>query len=390
MRFAIIGQSAEAVVLADSIRATSAHQLGPCCVAGSLAAAMTARGIAFSLVASPEEAIIEPGVDVVVVAEADVDTSIFLARHASQADRHVLVIPPDEVSTAYSFELHLLLDESNFGIVPLTGRWYVEFDQTSAAKIQENVQQLSLDLPLTDNSADLRRRQLRGVDALCGCGYEYTRVTALDVPGADGQLLSRSVTLSASDASDAQVPPGILTFRLEPSLKVFTAQNSESDQRPQDVTTLVVTRTDGTEHHINTALQCPPGSGFRPEDGAFVTCLVAHLTDRDKCQNHMDQFSNTLEMTAGLEKSLRRRRTIDVYFDGISERSAFKTQMTAIGCGVLTYVIFGMVAFLIMAQLTSLPPMFLQIARIVWIAPVVLFLFAQFLLPLARERRKSD
>jgi hypothetical protein len=104
----------------------------------------------------------------------------------------------------------------------------------------------------------------------------------------------------------------------------------------------------------------------------------------------MDQFSNTLEMTAGLEKSLRRRRTIDVYFDGISERSAFKTQMTAIGCGVLTYVILGMVAFLIMAQLTSLPPMFLQIARIVWIAPVVLFLFAQFLLPLARERRKSD
>ncbi|MCP4512623.1 MAG: hypothetical protein GY826_40205, partial [Fuerstiella sp.] len=103
MRFAIIGQSAEAVVLADSIRAATVHQLGPCCVAGSLAAAMTARGIAFPLVASPEDAIIDSGVDVVVVAETNVDTSISVARQASQTDRHVLVIPPDEVSTAYSF-----------------------------------------------------------------------------------------------------------------------------------------------------------------------------------------------------------------------------------------------------------------------------------------------
>ncbi|HIK95532.1 MAG TPA: hypothetical protein EYG03_26605, partial [Planctomycetes bacterium] len=367
MRFAIIGQSAEAIVLADSIRATTAHQIGPCCVAGSLAAAMTGRGIAFSLVASPEEAIIDSGVDVVVVAEANVDTSISVARQASQADRHVLVIPPDEVSTAYSFELHLLLDESNFGIVPLTGRWYVAFDQPSTEEMRENVQQLSLNLPLTDDEADQRRRQLRGVDALCGCGYEYTRVTALDVPGADGRLLSRTVTLSASDASDVQVPPGILTFRNE------RPRNSESDQSTTNDTRLVVTKTDGTEHHITTALQSPAGSGFQSEDGTLVTRLVDHLTDRDKCQSHMDQFSNTLEMTAGLEKSLRRRRTIDDYFDGISERSAFKTQMTAIGCGVLTYVIFGMVGFLIMAQLTSLPPLVLQIARIVWIAPVVLF-----------------
>ena len=390
MRFAIIGQSAEAVVLADSIRATTVHQIGPCCVAGPLAAAMTNRGVAFSLVASPEEAMIESGVDVVVVAEADVDASISLARQASQADRHVLVIPPDEVSTAYSFELHLLLDESNFGIVPLTGRWYVHFDQMSAGEIREDVQQLSLDLLLTDDEAVLRRRQLRGVDALCGCGYKYTRVTALDVPGGDGRLLSRSVTLSASDASDVQVPPGILTFRKEPPLRVFTPLNSDSDPTTANDAKLVVTKTDGTEHQITTTLQSPVSSGFRTDDGVLVNRLVQHLTDRDKCQSHMEQFSNTLEMTAGLEKSLRRRRTIDVYFDGISERSAFKTQMTAIGCGVLTYVIFGMVGFLIMAQLTGLPPVVLHIARIVWIAPVVLFLFAQFLLPLARERRRND
>ena len=93
----------------------------------------------------------------------------------------------------------------------------------------------------------------------------------------------------------------------------------------------------------------------------------------------------------GLAKSLRRRRTIDVHFDGVSERSAFKTQMTAIGCGVLTYLLFGLVAFLVIATVATLPPWALQLGRILWIYPLVLFLFAQFLLPLARERSsKTD
>ena len=389
MRFAIIGQSAEAVVLAESICAAHGQTIGACCVEGSLAAAMTERGIVFSQVASPEEAIIGAGVEVVVVAEADVDLSMSLVRQASQADCHVIVIPPDEVSTAYSFELHLLLDESRFGIIPLTGRWYVQLDTISGGELGENIQQLSMELPLTDDAVELQRWQLRAVDALCGCGFEYTRITALDVPGADGALLSRSVTLAASDASDVQVPPGILTLRKGPPLHVFTPSGSERETAVASGAQLVVTRTNGEELRIATALPDPAGSACHSDDGTFAVRLVEHLVDRDQCQRHMEQFSNTLEMAAGLQKSLRRRRTVDVYFDGISERSAFKTQMTAIGCGVLTYVIFGMVGFLIMAKLTDLPPLMLQIARIVWIAPVVLFLLAQLLLPLARERRKA-
>ncbi len=60
--------------------------------------------------------------------------------------------------------------------------------------------------------------------------------------------------------------------------------------------------------------------------------------------------------------------------------------MTAIGCGVLTYMMFGMVAYLIVAQLMDLPNWALHLGRILWIAPLVLFIVAQFLLPLTRER----
>jgi hypothetical protein len=100
----------------------------------------------------------------------------------------------------------------------------------------------------------------------------------------------------------------------------------------------------------------------------------------------MELLSNSLELLEGLDKSFRRRRTVDVYLDSVSERAVFKTQMTAIGCGVLGYLMFGMVAYLMIAQLLKPSPAVLNVARILWIAPLVLFLIAQLLLPLARDR----
>ena len=74
-------------------------------------------------VTSPEDAFVTSGIDSVIVAESRAEESIRLARHASQAEYHVVVVPPRDVSTAFSYELHLLLDDSRRGIVVLTGHW---------------------------------------------------------------------------------------------------------------------------------------------------------------------------------------------------------------------------------------------------------------------------
>jgi len=303
----------------------------------------------------------------VLVAAVDVDSSTALVRQASQAGRHVVVIPPGNVSTAFSFELHLLLDESEKGIVPLSGRWYVDWPETRDSA-GGDVQQLGLVFPL---EGDRRRTQLAGVDALCGCGFAFSQVTALDVPGADGQLLSRSITLAASQTSERKVPPATLSFI------------DDADTNPAALT---VRHSSGDNESVPTALPDPANVSDGRLQGSVLGNVVARLSDSAACQVGMEQFSNTLELMEGIEKSLRRRRTVDVYFDGVSERSAFKTQMTAIGCGVLTYLMFGMVAFLIVAKVANLPSWALQLGRILWIAPLVLYLFAQLLLPLARER----
>lgn len=373
MRFALIGESAEAAFIAESIQTASDHQLVSCCVSGTLAEELIRRGISFSLVSSPEEAIIDADTDTVVVAISDVDRATALVRQASQADRHVVVIPPDSVSTAFSYELHLLLDESRWEIVPLTGRWYLNPESpVSAFPPRDSIRLFTMDCELSADPTQQQRAQLRGIDALCGCGFQYNQVTGMDLPGADGALLSRSITLASSDSTDAGAPPATLTFR--------GAEGSASDAN------LTIALLSGESLPLPTALPAPEKSAYGHRSAELLNRIVARLSDADACQRGMENFSNTLELMAGLEKSFRRRRTIDVYFDGVSERGAFKTQMTAIGCGVLAYVTFGLVAFLVVAQLTDLPPWILKLGRWIWISPVILFLLAQLLLPLSRER----
>ena len=373
MRFAIVGECVEAVFLAEAIHTSTEHQILTACVSDTLALAMTERGIGYSLVSSSEEAILHPKCDAVLIAVADVDRSMAMVRQASQAGCHVVVIPPQNVSTAFSFELHLLLDESEKGIVPLTGRWYVKLPEPPV-EAESGVQQLSMSFPLVPD--ELSQYQLRGVDALCACGFTFSQVTGLDMPGADGRLLSRSITLAASAASERNVPPATLSF---------------TSEAVSDEVAIIVKESGGQNHRCRTALPSPEMGRDHEFQRQVLERVTERLADAEACQRGMEQFSNTLEMIEGLEKSLRRRRTVDVYLDGVSERSAFKTQMTAIGCGVLTWLMLGLVAYLIVAKVADLPPTVLQIGRIIWIAPIVLFLLAQLLLPLARERSgKTD
>jgi hypothetical protein len=51
---------------------------------------------------------------------------------------------------------------------------------------------------------------------------------------------------------------------------------------------------------------------------------------------------------------------------------------------------FSMIVLLVAGQLFDLPDGFWRFARILWIAPVVLFLVAQFLLPLTRDRSGAN
>lgn len=369
MKFCVIGTNKAAAGLLRELAGSAEHSLSACAIDGPLLAAAAAAGIPLRLAATPEESLLESGVTVAVLATEDSEETLRVARAATQADRHVVVILPELCSPAFSFELHLVLDESQSAIIPLTGRFALtdlpREDLELALDPRQSLQ-LAIELPVEESSpATIRRRVQQGLDILSASGFRYTQVTALDSLAPDGTFLSRLITLNSNPSSEQVLPPATLTLR---PAAMLASQAIE----------LRISKSDGTieKNAVSESVNVLPRIDY----------LCGNRTD---CPKWMESFSATLELAEAVEKSLRRRRTVDVHFDSGSERGVFKSQMTAIGCGVLMFMMFGMIAYLIVAQLTDLPKWALHIARLLWITPLVIFLIAQALLPVARSRASN-
>lgn len=371
MRFAIAGNNATAIDVLRELAGSTEHSLMRCALSGELAAAVSQASIPVVLATTVEDALLAGDVDAVIVAIDDLDESLRIVRAASQADRHVIVIPPALCSPAYSFELHLILDESQYGIMPLLPRTAMTELPLAAVDLgldELATRQLSIELPLSaTNPLNLRAAVVRGLDYLSATGFKFTQVTALESNAPDGSLISRLITLSAATTAEKPLPPGTLTIK--PSMIAA----SESDAALQ------ISWNNATIRTVSIA-----------EAANVLDRIETICKSREACGKWMDAFSVTLELAEAVSKSLRRRRTVDVHFDSGSEKGVFKSQMTAMGCGVLTFMMLGMVAYLIVAQLVPLPKSVLHILRILWITPLVLFLIAQVLLPLARDRGRRD
>ncbi|HVW00314.1 MAG TPA: hypothetical protein VHB77_08240, partial [Planctomycetaceae bacterium] len=98
------------------------------------------------------------------------------------------------------------------------------------------------------------------------------------------------------------------------------------------------------------------------------------------------------ELLASAHHSLERRRAIDLHFDPPSERSSFKTQMTALGCSLLMLTLLGMIAMLLIgaaARELGLPPLVMKIGVFLVFAPLGVFLLLQLLLVLAKPSSSS-
>jgi hypothetical protein len=369
MRFAIAGNNVTAINVLKELVHSSEHTLVRCAVSGDLAAAVSQESVPVTLVSTAEEALLSGDIDAVIVAIDDVDESLRIVRVATQSDRHVVVVPPESCSPAYSFELHLILDESQCSIVPLLSRMAIPELSPSTVDLgldQQITQQLTIELSLRNAiPSEVDASVMRGLDYLSASGFTFTQVTALESHAPDGSLLSRLITLSAATTADKPVPPGTLT------IKPTTQDGCQA--------MLQVSRNDHTLQKIPVA-----------ESSPVLRYIEAACQSRELCGKWMEAFSVTLELGEAVAKSLRRRRTVDVHFDSGSEKGVFKSQMTAMGCGVLTFMMLGMVAYLIVAQLVPLPDVVLHILRILWVAPLVLFLIAQALLPLARDRGPRD
>ncbi len=367
MKTAFVGTSSLAWPLLQEVSRASDQLLPPSVLQGALRDRALSAGMPLRLAASAEDVMLDPANQVVVLALEDCDEILRLTRAAVQAEKHVVVVLPElTASPALTFELQLVLDESQTAVIPVLGRWQLPQlppDRVVLGLDPDAIRQLTLELSLPELSDAALAVGLRtGLDLLTASGFLYSQVTCLDqtVPGVG--LISRMVSLSTQPEAERLLPPAALTLR--PAGPADLAQSVQ----------LTVTYRDGRQQQ------------FAVGEAALLPRILHLCRHRAECSAWLDAASATLELCEATARSMRRRRTVDVHFDAGTERSVFKSQMTAFGCGVLTWLLLGMVAYLIAGQLLALPDWAWHTARILWMLPLALFLMAQLLLPLTRNR----
>lgn len=346
------------------------------------------------------------------------------AKQLATAGIPLLFVPRSDQGSTFIYELSLIRDDNRVPLVPL--QWHrfdaaaiqmkAEIDSGKLGSIQFlqvnrtlSRPSASTPIPLANVDAEL----LPDVDLLRWLVGDYDQVTCLRTGATTNGVLMQNVVLAGRMLPEANwsISPaagtdqwlltvrgdqGTATLRREGALQRFTCESegrqsegnlTESVQRSIDVFAAVI---GSPKSNSETSIAIDRGWG------ELVKCF------------------ETVDAT---HRSIRRKRTIELHFEPMSERAIFKTQMTAIGCGMLVATLLLMLVYLGVASfveptinprtITSSdadpgveqvdaggfakpkPPMpfahrILQVLRVLVFAPLVVFLVAQILLPLTR------
>ena len=163
------------------------------------------------------------------------------------------------------------------------------------------------------------------------CG-EYRRVTAIHSGLSSQGITTASVSLSGEDVPDAMwayrasgIPRAELTITTDRGAAVVL-WDRDSDPtltincQAIELSTIV-------QNRLCDAQQLPPG----------VT--------------PWSEAVRAFDLLDAARRSLVRRRTVELQFESTSERSQFKTHMTTVGCSLLVFTMFGLMALLFVGRM---------------------------------------
>lgn len=415
MKFAIVGETADTLPIALALNQADQHSVTHVALVRSDSRVM-AELPAARLIPEWEDLLADNTVDAVIVSGHE-DHILPPARQLAGTGRSLLVVPSAGLTAAFAYELSLVRDEN---LVPLYPVLLHRLDP-AAVKLRElldseaigELVQIKIERTITtpDNlltqSRDVESWLQPDADMLRWMGGSFTQVTAIYQGSTENGFANATVNLAGDNATDSS---WVLSAGQEEAWKL-TASGTAGQlvlKRSEGVSRLTkngeaVELTDGsTESHEATWLAALPEA---------ITAFISENAKNNQASVWTD-FTRSHEIVDAHRRSIRRRRTIDMHFETLSERSQFKTQMAAMGCGILTYTLFGLVAYLGFAG--ALEPaekmiagdagseaewsryrLICNIAFAIWIGPLTVFLFAQLLLgitkpPAATDAKDSD
>jgi hypothetical protein len=133
-----------------------------------------------------------------------------------------------------------------------------------------------------------------------------------------------------------------------------------------------------------------PATSEEVVDDAGPWLLDSFTASGGKGHSLWEELACDVELVDAVERSVRRRRTIDVFFETPSERGIFKTQMTAVGCSLLVMTLVAVVFYLGLAATIELPPLLKKLLVVLIFLPLGVFLALQLLLFVARPAVRDN
>jgi len=361
MKFVLLGWSPSVVPLLRTLAQSANDRLIAAAEVPSEHAAQlleTAPGT--RIVEGWESLLAELEADGCLIAGSD-DRVLEGARQLASDGRALVLIPEAGQGTAFVYELTLNQDDNGTPLIPLPHLPLHDLSQQLHKTIANgdlgDIVLLRLERTLPTATGTLTVPQIDAalfgdVALLRSLGGDYSRITAVRSTGGTQDAVSlATVTLGGDRLAEATwsaragAPAwtlevtgsrGSATLAFQPDLLSGSLVMAASDSRASDGTAIT-----------------QQSSGQFQSDGSQLgdTQLAALLQPTDQQRATWAEMTRTMETVEATHTSIRKRRTIDLFFETTSERSIFKSQMTALGCGLVLLTLAMLVAFLLLGAM---------------------------------------
>lgn len=298
-------------------------------------------------------------------------------RQLAMAGQPLLFLPRSDQGSMFIYELSLIRDDNQVSIHPAIwrrcdlpwlrlrnsikdGEWgqvhLLQFQRTLAAKSASSL----LD------QGEIDALMLEDFDLLRWLIGDYDQVTAIRVGASDQGVRTQSVKLSGKGLPEATWEIGCQTA----SSGRLTVQTDRG--------TLILESKEDSDWRLTE----PAGTTRTGNRQTAIREVLRQLSISPSA--NWTELVRDFETVDATHRSVKRRRTIDLHFEPMSERAIFKTQMTAIGCSLLLLTLLLVLIYLGIASAVPLPAWGLLLLRSLIFAPLGLFLGLQLLYPLTR------
>lgn len=379
MRLALLCDDAAVILWVDALADDPVHEITVAATLTDRASELLRGRSGIRLTAHWEDLTGTSGGDAVLVGGGG-DATLEAIKQLANSGRTMLFLPSAGQGSTFIYELGLIRDDNRVPIYPAV--WHRcdpalirvrnEIRDGSLGKVM--LLQFQRELPSADSSSLIRQSDvdaalLPDVDLLRWLVGDYNQVTSLQAGADEDRVLTQTVKLAGRDLPEATWEARAGNAGLC-RLTLLTDRGSVTIERHPSLLEWGVCRSDGTRECGDPKAACRE----------FLNQVAAG----DQSPMEWPELVKAYETVDATHRSIKRRRTIELHFEPMSERAIFKSQMTAIGCSVLMATFVLVLVYLAIASVAPLPPGALVLLRALIFAPLGIFLVMQMLYPLTR------